>query len=54
MRSHVSLPVVGVLVASLLIGGTLEVLAQRGGRGGGGRGGGMRGGGGGGRGGGRR
>src|SRR5215203_5932801 len=48
MRSHVSLPVVGVLVASLLVGGTLEVLAQRGGRGGGGRGGGggMRGGGG--------
>ena len=36
MRSHVSLPVVGLLVATLLVGGTIESLAQRGGRGGGG------------------
>jgi hypothetical protein len=40
MRRHISLPVVGFVVASLLVGGTLESLAQRGGRGGGGRGGG--------------
>ena len=40
MRRHVSLPVVGFVVASLLVGGTLESLAQRGGRSGGGRGGG--------------
>ena len=46
MTRKISLSIAGVLVATLLVGGTLEVLAQRGGRGGGGRGGGGRGGGG--------